>query len=121
MTERTPGTYEAYGPTVYSPGEGIICTVCEPHPDDHLIEYHAIELGSPNFEEAMQNRDFVVCACNAHDDLLAACEAALGSETSADCRADRHGYCQAHRLEPIDECWVLKVERAIAKVKGADE
>jgi hypothetical protein len=54
------------------------------------------------------------------NDLLAALEAALGPETSADCAANHHGFCQAHRLEPLDLCWVKVIERAIAKAKAHD-
>jgi hypothetical protein len=52
-------------------------------------------------------------------DLLAACEAALeGVGEDEKCWADHHGLCQAHNLEPIDECWVGKCRAAIAKAKG---
>lgn len=51
------------------------------------------------------------------DDLLRACEAALESETSKDCRADHHGYCQAHKLQPIEKCYVKLCEDAIATAK----
>jgi hypothetical protein len=52
--------------------------------------------------------------------LLAALKAALGAESSKDCYGDHHGYCQGHRLEPIDSCWVKLVEQAIAAAEGGE-
>lgn len=53
-------------------------------------------------------------------DLLEALKSSLGAESSKDCYADHHGYCQGHRLEPINDCWVIKCEQAIAKAEGND-
>jgi hypothetical protein len=50
--------------------------------------------------------------------LLEICKLVLGSETSKDCYADHHGYCQAHRLEPIEECWVKKCEDIIREIES---
>lgn len=50
--------------------------------------------------------------------LLKACKAALGEESSNECRADHHGYCQAHGLQPVHECWVKLCEDAIRQAEG---
>lgn len=34
------------------------------------------------------------------------------------CYYDRHGYCQAHNLEPKGECWVEQSQRLIAELTG---
>lgn len=45
--------------------------------------------------------------------LVEAVKAAKSSETSDECRADHHGYCQSHGNDPIERCWVKLCEAAI--------
>ena len=37
------------------------------------------------------------------------------------CYHDHHGYCQAHNLEPRDECWVKKSQALIAELTGGKD
>lgn len=64
-------------------------------------------LGSIGEQE--QLADFIVCACNAHDDLLTACEAAYDQLIGI----HDGGYGQ-HKNNPIP----VQLRAAIAKAKG---
>jgi len=51
---------------------------------------------------------------NAHGAMLDALKAVVQFNGDEPCRADHHGNCQTHSLEPIGECWFAKVKAAIA-------
>jgi hypothetical protein len=69
--------------------------------------------GSPTAEECTANAEFIVTACNAHDDLLKVCEEAQSSLES----------CKNSCLEPdkiicITETRIFALKQEIAKAKG---
>jgi len=37
------------------------------------------------------------------------------------CWHDHHGYCQAHNVQPAEECWVKKATDLVAKLKGKNQ
>ena len=50
--------------------------------------------------------------------LVEAAKAALATADEP-CRADHHGYCQTHNLEPVDRCWVKLCRSALAEWEAA--
>lgn len=66
MAEHTPTPWKASGNGIH---KGIRCVATTDYIDRRSGE---------EFKEACANAEFIVRACNAHDDLLAACEAICG-------------------------------------------
>jgi hypothetical protein len=50
--------------------------------------------------------------------LVAIGERILETEGDDPCWADHHGYCQAHGLEPVEDCWVKRLHEAVQRAKG---
>lgn len=65
-------------------------------------------------DDTHANAEFIVRAVNAHDELLAACKAALDPDP---CWFDHHGNCQAHALG--NPCEQKLLREAIAKAEGS--
>ena len=65
MSKHTPTPWHSFGPIIHHNGQHVAHVVNnERHPDG--------DTGSP---EQRANAEFIVQACNSHDDLLAACKA----------------------------------------------
>jgi len=86
MAEHTPFPWEGHGYIVFSPDNGVVCEMSEPHPvrmvthydqdrTPHEVEFHPLEhnevaLGSKSRDEVAANKALIL----AIPDLLAACE-----------------------------------------------
>ena len=101
----TPGKWTQYGSIIFSPGCGVICELSEPRPESGYVEHQRVDLGSPNWDEAMANGGLLKAA----PELLEACEAAI---------------------QPCSKSWFCNIEgaglyeqlrTAIAKAKGEKE
>ena len=51
-------------------GKQVICVVCEPEPKSGHVLYEKLQIGSKNFDIAMDNAAFILRACNSHANLL---------------------------------------------------
>lgn len=79
MSEPTKGTLMHYASHMFIPGPdgSNVATVGEPRRKGRLVGYEPLELSSPDFHEAMANRDRIVVAWNAHDPMVEALELVL--------------------------------------------
>lgn len=71
----TPGPWDTVGATRIWGTNAAVCIVAEPECNTSN-DFHEVRFGSKRWREAMSNAEFIVRACNAHDDLLEACKAA---------------------------------------------
>ena len=103
---------------IVSPDGRVIATLeQEPHCHPEAAPWTA--------EEVRANANFIAGACNCHDDLLAACEAALSHvqelreawQTGAISERDGRGGTRSNRNADID----TKLRKAIAKAKGTTD
>ena len=77
MSEATPRPWERTARFIYKAGKGSL-VICELQGSGgQYVERQELRLDDPRFAEIHANGDFIVRAVNAHDELLAACEAAL--------------------------------------------
>lgn len=99
--EHTPTPWLSKTDTVETPDGLVICDVR--HAGTWITE---------------ANAKFIVCACNAHDDLLAACEWIADFVLTA--RDSGEAWC-AVREQPGASEWVKGLRAAIAKAKEVSE
>lgn len=99
MANPTPGKWQQSGNIIYSEN-GVICELSEIRKGT-TINHQPIDIGSPDWDEAMANGKIIIAA----PELLAACKMALAT-------LDIHG------LEDGDTAARLRV--AIAKAEGGE-
>ncbi len=70
--EHTPIPWERDATHIFTTGEpgANVCSVSSPRKSD-FVEYTRLEIGDPDFNEAMANAAFIVQAVNNHDELVA--------------------------------------------------
>lgn len=68
--EATTRPWETYADLIFSSeGRAVIAAICEPH-GSKFCEYKKLEIGSPDFKEAMANAALIVKAVNSHQALV---------------------------------------------------
>ncbi len=69
--EHTPIPWERDATHIFTTGEpgANVCSVSSPRKSD-FVEYTRLEIGDPDFNEAMANAAFIVQAVNSHKALL---------------------------------------------------
>ncbi len=80
--ERTPGEWKLTGPSCpnrVSDGIDYAIYVCDDKGHKHIIAETYSRTAEKTFHPARANAEFIVRACNAHDDLLEACEAVVSA------------------------------------------
>lgn len=109
MAEHTPGpwVHDAVTGSIHDSDNRFVAVTWAPNPD-----------GVPtNFPDAQANADYICRACNAHDDLLAACEAIRDGDRLFELAAA----FRAHPAEPpvnlLDKHFP-ELRAAIARAKG---
>lgn len=93
-------------------GRHKVCEVYDVHQRDYQGSFRGDHAAADAVDAVgLANAAFIVRACNCHDQLLAACEAALDPDP---CRYDHHGFCQAHTLAKPCEQELIRAAIAAA-------
>jgi len=101
--KHTPTPWEILGATIIiAPETAYICELCDPKPEAN----QKLELRSPKWDEGIANAQFIVKACNCHDELLEALK-------NAKVAFDHMSRSERVMLVPV----IGSVEAAIAKVE----
>ena len=83
MADHIPLPWKMFATNIFSEGHGNICELSEVRPASGLIEHVKLDIGSPNWEEAIANGQFIVRVCNAYPKMLEACQALVKWEELA--------------------------------------
>ncbi len=83
MANHTPLPWKMLATMIFSEGHGNICELSEITLASELIEHVKLDPGSPNWNEAIANGQFIVQACNAYHKFHKACHALVEWEKFA--------------------------------------